>query len=842
MPKNASRDGVQKEGPKLDFVGHSTPLPTLSKTRIAAMRHKLAAGAGLCAVIAALWILLSDRLLMATVQDPNIVKHIQTYREWLLVIVTGGLLYVTLRGRLQRRKLELAVSQHSKAVLRDSQLRLAGVIDAAMDAIISVDDEQRIVLFNRAAERVFGRAAQAALGQPLEQFIPERFRAAHAEHIRQFGRSGESSRRMGALGAIAGLRADGREFPLEASISQSEIGGKKLFTVILRDVTERKLAEEESRRNLESIRTLHEISTAITSTLDIQGVLNTLLEKLETFVPIVSASTIRLLKPVGGTLNSLACRGLDREDWLARENRGPIGGRARRVVDSGAPIVIRNIETGSATESRGLFRKYGFVSYLGVPLITHNEIVGVLGLYTRREHEFSASEIDFVNALAGQAAIAVHNAQLFEAVKRANEEATALREINVAITSSLDLETQITVLFDKMLQLFSNCALTLRLLNRKNGAFEPLACRNIDERDWKSMMPAIGKGGPHHVVMSRSFVAIVDAQDDPRIVFPEFLRRNGLVSYLGVPLIFQNEVIGVLAVFTRERHDFTTGETDFMTRLGEEAAIAIHNSQLYERVQLQARDLAIASQVKDDFLSVISHELRTPLNITMGYAGLMKDGLLGEVTLEQRGALQKVLNQSADQLRMINDILLATHLESRAMVVDRERIDLSDVFKSLKSDFSAIHSEDQPELVWEYPAEPLLTVTDSRKLRQIVQNLVSNALKFTERGRITVSSRMVGAPPGQIPASDGKSDIAAARAAWIEIKVSDTGIGIPPDKLEVIFEKFRQLDSSTTRLYGGLGLGLFIVQQLTEILGGKITVESELDHGSTFTVTIPVGT
>jgi signal transduction histidine kinase len=101
---------------------------------------------------------------------------------------------------------------------------------------------------------------------------------------------------------------------------------------------------------------------------------------------------------------------------------------------------------------------------------------------------------------------------------------------------------------------------------------------------------------------------------------------------------------------------------------------------------------------------------------------------------------------------------------------------------------------------------------------------------------------MVGAPPGQIPASDGKSDIAAARAAWIEIKVSDTGIGIPPDKLEVIFEKFRQLDSSTTRLYGGLGLGLFIVQQLTEILGGKITVESELDHGSTFTVTIPVGT
>jgi signal transduction histidine kinase len=393
------------------------------------------------------------------------------------------------------------------------------------------------------------------------------------------------------------------------------------------------------------------------------------------------------------------------------------------------------------------------------------------------------------------------------------------------------------MLFDKMLQRFAGCVLTLRLLNKETGVFEAMACRNIDESEWKGTTPKIGIGGPHQVVSLRRPVAIADVQRDPRVAYPDFFRRCGLVSYLGVPLTFQADVLGVLGVFAREAHEFTDTEIDFVSSLAEQAAIAIHNAQLYERTRLQARDLEVANKVKDDFLSVVSHELRTPLNITIGYLGLMKEGLLGELTAEQKGALQKVMNHSADQLGMVDEILAATTLESRTVYLDRQRIDVMDILKELQADFEMLRQENQPALLWRCPQESLSIVTDRRKLRQVMQNLIGNALKFTESGAITVSVKAVSRLPAQLAFQHEEF---VGDGEWLEIKVSDTGGGIPPEKLNLIFDKFYQLDSSMTRPYSGLGLGLYIAKQYTELLGGTIHVESELGRGSTFTVTRPV--
>jgi PAS domain S-box-containing protein len=597
--------------------------------------------------------------------------------------------------------------------------------------------------------------------------------------------------------------------------------------------------ERDMQESLDRLRALHEANTAITSTLETQDILEILLAKLETFLPMVAAATVRLVQPASGALKALACRGIPREGWIGRELRGPISRRSRLVVESGAPVVIRNIEADPSSESKRLFRRHGLVSYLGVPLIAHEKIVGVLGLYGRREYDFSAAEIDLVNTVAGQAAMAIHNAQLFDAAKRANEDAMALREINLAITSSLDLNTQIDVLFDKMLHRFRNCALVLRLLNKSTGQFEPLACRNLDEQEWKRMMPTLGTGGLHHVVASQQPVAIVDLQNDPRVAYPEFLRRHGLISFLGVPLTFQRDVMGVLGLFARERREFGREETEFMCRLAEQAAIAIHNSQTYEQLRNQARDLERANAVKDEFLSVMSHELRTPLNITMGYVEMMRDGLIGPITSEQKLALHKVQAQSAEQLRMINDILETTRLETREMVVERQRLNLGEFVKSLESDFAAIHDGGEPQLIWEYRAGALTIITDGRKLRQVVQNLVGNALKFTERGKITVSFGLCDGVVQKLPAC-ARTEGDPRGPDWLQIRVSDTGVGIPADKLDTVFEKFRQVDSSPTRLHGGLGLGLYIVRQFIQLLGGEITVDSIPGRGSTFTVTVPV--
>jgi PAS domain S-box-containing protein len=151
------------------------------------------------------------------------------------------------RGPRQAEE-EAGGRSQAEEALREAQARLAGIVDSAMDAIITVDEEQRVVLFNRAAERMFRCAAAEAIGQPLDRFLPERFRRAHRAHVRQFGRTHVTKRAMGALGALYALRADGQEFPIEASISQIETDGRKFYTVILRDITERRRAEDEVRR------------------------------------------------------------------------------------------------------------------------------------------------------------------------------------------------------------------------------------------------------------------------------------------------------------------------------------------------------------------------------------------------------------------------------------------------------------------------------------------------------------------------------------------------------------------------------------------------------------------
>jgi hypothetical protein len=153
-----------------------------------------------------------------------------------------------------------SATRETEEALAKTSTYLEGVIASAMDAIITVDGRQRIVVFNKAAEAMFGVSAREALGESLSRFIPERFRSAHAHHVRMFGRTGVSTRRMGALGTVSGLRANGEEFPMEASISQVDCGGEQLFTVILRDITERQRVEDALRESEARYRGLQEIS------------------------------------------------------------------------------------------------------------------------------------------------------------------------------------------------------------------------------------------------------------------------------------------------------------------------------------------------------------------------------------------------------------------------------------------------------------------------------------------------------------------------------------------------------------------------------------------------------
>lgn len=396
--------------------------------------------------------------------------------------------------------------------------------------------------------------------------------------------------------------------------------------------------------------------------------------------------------------------------------------------------------------------------------------------------------------------------------KIGEERLQALREIELAITSSLDLHAVLAVLLEKIDVFLPYAVTTVTLVNRKTGELEPVACRNLDEREWKAVIARrvrLDKVAPENYTP----VTILNAQTDPRSLQSDFLRNNSLVSYLRVPLVAKNEVLGFLTFFTKEEHAFSSEEVKFLTTLASQAAIAIHNSQLYE-------EMSRSNKIKDEFLNVMSHELRTPINVVMGYTQLLNDGAFGATNSQQTAAVSTIAARSKDLLGMIDRLLYATSLEANAAKLEAGEVSLKDLLLELKTDYEP-PSGKEINLIWDYPDELPNMETDGSKLKQILQNIINNAIKFTERGAVTTSARYF------------------ADAKKVEFTVADTGIGISKEETPYIFERFHQIDSSQTRPFEGVGLGLYIAKEFTELLGGKITVESEPDKGSTFTITIP---
>jgi signal transduction histidine kinase len=294
-------------------------------------------------------------------------------------------------------------------------------------------------------------------------------------------------------------------------------------------------------------------------------------------------------------------------------------------------------------------------------------------------------------------------------------------------------------------------------------------------------------------------------------------------SCLGAPLFVKDEVLGVLSLYTRDGRRFSNDDIDFVKQLSNQAAVAIYNSQLYERTLNQAAELLKANKAKDEFLSVMSHELRTPLNIIMGYLRVLQDKMLGDLTNDQTQALGTIEKQSNELLGLINSVMEATLLQTGEVTIDPQPVSPTDIFKTLKSRI-ALPPEKALKVTWRCDSNLPTLVSDSAKLERILQIFIDNGIKFTEEGSVTITA-----------------DYAAKQSATV-FTVTDTGIGIPEESREKIFEVFRQVDNSRTREHGGLGLGLFIAKRFAHLIGAEIAVESQVGKGSMFTLTVPLGT
>ena len=363
---------------------------------------------------------------------------------------------------------------------------------------------------------------------------------------------------------------------------------------------------------------------------------------------------------------------------------------------------------------------------------------------------------------------------------------------------------------------------SLLLVNRKEGGLSFYIALGEKAGQLKSMTLARGEGIAGLVAESGIPVVVSDVRREAR-----FSKRVDQVtgfktgSIACVPLRIRDELKGVIEVVSKRVGTFSDKDLDMLTAIAGPVAVMIENARLIDEVKGLHEKLEKAGRVKAEFLATMTHELRTPINIVIGNLDILLGGFLGEVNDRQKDSLKTALRNSGEALNLIGSLLDLSRIEAGQVVIRVEEFRLEDIWKELELLFRIGLSGKQVDLAWE-AREPLpLLKTDKIKVKEILSNVVFNAVKFTDRGRIRVCAS---------PVRGGEE---------VELVVEDTGVGIPKEFLPFLFEPFRQAEGALTKSHGGVGLGLSIAKRLVNLLHGRIEVKSEVGKGSTFRIALP---
>jgi signal transduction histidine kinase len=403
-----------------------------------------------------------------------------------------------------------------------------------------------------------------------------------------------------------------------------------------------------------------------------------------------------------------------------------------------------------------------------------------------------------------------------------------LHTFSQRLMSSAEPESLARALFEAVGDVPAVKAVTLRLRNPTSDVFEPIACYNLDQNEWRMAVPFGGIGLSRSAVRSRQAVTFNDLENHANVQNAALLRKYGLAAYLGVPLVSPTGVNGVIGYYSSVSRGFEHDDVEFLTLVADLAAFAVDNSRYSRRpIGETAKSTMPAlpgssDRAKEEFLNVMSHEFRTPLSLIMGHTGMIREGLLGEITEEQRNSLDRIMENSDSLLAMVLSILQVSRIETGGIHLVSGSIVVHELFDEIKANYAAQINE-RRRIVWYCPPDLPELRTDRERLTDILRHLIDNAVKFTAHGRIVIAAEQMHEPEG------------------VRFTVADTGVGIPTEALSFIFEKFRQSDSSGTRAFDGAGLGLYIAKKYADLLGGDLSVVSESGYGSTFTLKLPSG-
>ncbi len=462
---------------------------------------------------------------------------------------------------------------------------------------------------------------------------------------------------------------------------------------------------------------------------------------------------------------------------------------------------------------------------VGLPLKMGARVVGVLNISFHQPRTFSPHDLRILGLLADQTAVAIESARLFEEVEQRARQLAALNAVSRDITSTLDLPRVLERIAAHARNLMTADECEIYLLDADKKWLRPIVALGPFAEAVKRRPIRVGEGLVGYVAQSGISEVVEDTSRDPRVIrIPGTPDAHALMC---VALHAHDELLGVMALTRAPEHGpFSAGALEFMTNLARQAAVAIENARLYWNERARREEVAQAleeqrrlEQVKDQFIQNVSHELRTPLSLVHGYAELMRSGALGPLTPEQEDALEVIQRRTDFLTEMVTDFTLLIEIRARGL-----RAELLDVPPLLHEAVASVQSAiEAAQLKLETHIPPRLPKIrgEGIYLRRVLDNLFSNAIKFTPAG-------------GRVGLRAWRED------KHVCIAVSDTGIGIPEAERERIFQRFYQVDGGTTRQRGGTGLGLSVVKEIIEAHGGSVRLESSEGRGSVFTLRLPI--
>ncbi len=583
----------------------------------------------------------------------------------------------------------------------------------------------------------------------------------------------------------------------------------------------------EVERQARELRLLHEIRRSLIGVNSLQAIYKTAVENISSIFDFPLVSIYQL---IGNQLQMQAQVGYAEFFQAIPVGRGVNG----QVAATGRGVLLADVRR----YSNYLQASPDVTSSICVPLLgPGQEVLGTLSIETDATRQLDERDYRLSQALAEHVSLALAQALGHEREKRRFAQLALLNHVGRDLAAALEVDDIIERVTGPVRQGLGLYIVSIGMVEEADLVFRRVPIRQGrdlgENRDYR--WPLDTNSLACHSVRTGELVVCHDVTSEPRYLFlPE---TPDTKSEVVLPLRSGGQIIGVLDVESDASRTFDDDDIILLKTLADQTSVALTNARRFADLQRQSQELnatnkalAEANRLKSEFLANVSHELRTPLNSIIGYVDMIQTGFYGDVPGEMNDPLERVHRNGRRLMVLINDVLDLANIEAGRLQLLIEEVLTAELLPAL-SLFGKAGAEEkglnfQAILA---PGTPRLIYTDIKRLQQVVGILLSNAIKFTKQGQVSLTLAPAPAPLQTYP----------NQPAYC-ISISDTGIGIAGSEFEHIFEEFRQVDGSSTRQFGGTGLGLALARRLVQQMSGRLSVSSELGQGTTFTITLPV--